>query len=774
MKFVSCHISGFGKLVDARFDLNRPFTAICADNGSGKTTFAAFVKAMLYGLPSSRAKESDRKKYRPWSSLAKAFGGTLVLEDDGKLYRVERSFGTKEADDVCELYVHLTDERVDISTSIGEHFLGVDELTFERSLMLVGAPYKKDAKTDNGPIIKKLSGILSDEKDAESLKRAVESLTRERKRYVLDKGSGGKLNELLSERDDLEREIKDITTRTSKLLGLEKRLENTKGDLQKLREKVDALDGEYELARNAQTIRNRLSEYNKLKAEYEDVKKNHEELLSLFVGDLPTDAALENARRKNAELIEAGRRLELSAFSKEKETRLDKLSAIDISDEKIAKLDEMWEQRNAALRDRERIARSEEYMTLSQKYEKKASGGANNGKMPVAIFVLCAVMLAVGVGLLFVNLPVGLTVALLSLVGAGVCAFVSLGKREQNDYPLYIRQAAEIETLAANAARLEAAISSACAAVGCENIDTLHRVIAERRALAEEKEIMLKKAASAKDDIKRLSGELDGFLSVTNDDSNADYGDRLFSLSAKLAKLGDAERELAYVKKRLDAFDLPPHTDDSIASLRTPEDVKRDIDSARAECEMCASRLEMMLKEKNELEHDGETLIELAEKLEEKKDKITDVTRHCEALSLACKLLQRAAKELEEGYLPKMQAAFDEYFELFKRDDSPECHVGADLALSYNEDGKTREAMFESSGRRDVAELCARLSLADALFENKGAFVIMDDPFVNLDDKNVKTAIDSLRECSENFEIIYLTCSASRMPDDVMKITREN
>lgn len=767
MRLVSCYISGFGRLVDIRYDLDRPFTAVCADNGSGKTTFAAFIKAMLYGLPSSRAKESERKKYRPWSSLAKTFGGTLVFEDEGKLYRVERSFGTKEADDVCLLYAHLTDEQIDISASIGEHFLGVDELTFERSLMLVGTPYKKDAKTDNGPIIKKLSGILSDEKDAESLKKAVDSLTKERKKYVLDKGSGGRLNELLLERDNAEREIKELTTRVSKLPELEKGLENTKDDLRVLREKIDALDAEYELARNAQAIRNRLSEYNKLKAEYEDEKKNHAELLSQFVGDLPTDAALERARQKNVELIEAKRRLEMSTFPKEKEDHLGRLSAIDISDEKIAELDEMWEQRNAALRDRERIERSEDHITLSNKYEKKASSGASSGKMPIVILVFSAVLFAIGIGLLFVSVPIGLTIALLSFVAAGASAFMVLGKGQQSDYPLYIRQKAEIETLGANAAKLEATVCSACAAAGCDDLYALHRIIAERRGLSKEKENLIRIAESAKDDIRRLSGELDDFLSVVKDEALTDYSDRLFSLSSKLSKLGDAERELAYVKKRLDAFDLPFHTGDLLANTRAHEDVKLDIDATRAQCEICTSKLEMMLKEKNELEREGETLIELAEKLEKKRDEITDVTRHCRALSLACELLQKAAKELEEGYLPKMQAAFNEYFELFKRDDSPECHVGADLALSYNEDGKTREAMFESNGRRDVAELCARLSLADALFEKKGTFVIMDDPFVNLDDKNVKTAIDALCKCSSHFGIIYLTCSSSRMPDDM-------
>lgn len=66
MRLIGCYIENFGVLKKARFDFDEKFTAIKQDNGYGKTTLAAFIKAMFYGLPRTRREnllENERKKY---------------------------------------------------------------------------------------------------------------------------------------------------------------------------------------------------------------------------------------------------------------------------------------------------------------------------------------------------------------------------------------------------------------------------------------------------------------------------------------------------------------------------------------------------------------------------------------------------------------------------------------------------------------------------------------------------------------------------------------
>ena len=90
MKLVKCYVSAFGKLQDFTYDFSQGLNVINEDNGWGKTTFATFIKAMFYGLNSSKrtVAENERIKYKPWNSVNK-FGGYVVFEWAGKEFKIE-------------------------------------------------------------------------------------------------------------------------------------------------------------------------------------------------------------------------------------------------------------------------------------------------------------------------------------------------------------------------------------------------------------------------------------------------------------------------------------------------------------------------------------------------------------------------------------------------------------------------------------------------------------------------------------------------------------
>ena len=56
-----------------------------------------------------------------------------------------------------------------------------------------------------------------------------------------------------------------------------------------------------------------------------------------------------------------------------------------------------------------------------------------------------------------------------------------------------------------------------------------------------------------------------------------------------------------------------------------------------------------------------------------------------------------------------------------------------------------------------------RLSLVKALFKDELPFVILDDPFVNLDNEKTKKAISLLKEFSKEYQVIYFVCNDSRI-----------
>ena len=60
-----------------------------------------------------------------------------------------------------------------------------------------------------------------------------------------------------------------------------------------------------------------------------------------------------------------------------------------------------------------------------------------------------------------------------------------------------------------------------------------------------------------------------------------------------------------------------------------------------------------------------------------------------------------------------------------------------------------------------VCTLITRL-VPFALFGGKKPFLILDDPFINLDDEKVKSAMELLRRIARERQILYVCCHTSR------------
>ena len=133
MKLLSAHIENFGALKNTDYTFSKGLNCICKENGAGKTTFAAFLCAMLYGMDT--AKENDRQlkeraHYAPWN--AGKFGGSLELETNGNTYRIERVFDPKSAaKDRLQCYL-LTNgvKETELLPTPGEYLLGIPKDAF--------------------------------------------------------------------------------------------------------------------------------------------------------------------------------------------------------------------------------------------------------------------------------------------------------------------------------------------------------------------------------------------------------------------------------------------------------------------------------------------------------------------------------------------------------------------------------------------------------------------------------------------------------------------
>ena len=127
----------FGKLQSAELALGEGLNVIEAPNEGGKSTWSAFLRAMLYGI---NTKERDRQgylaeknRYQPWSGAA--MEGSVELLWQGRSVTLRRGpkgstpFGRFEAvyTGTAELVPGLTGDNA------GETLTGVPREVFERS-----------------------------------------------------------------------------------------------------------------------------------------------------------------------------------------------------------------------------------------------------------------------------------------------------------------------------------------------------------------------------------------------------------------------------------------------------------------------------------------------------------------------------------------------------------------------------------------------------------------------------------------------------------------
>lgn len=94
--------------------------------------------------------------------------------------------------------------------------------------------------------------------------------------------------------------------------------------------------------------------------------------------------------------------------------------------------------------------------------------------------------------------------------------------------------------------------------------------------------------------------------------------------------------------------------------------------------------------------------------------------------------------------------------------DAKDYRFDAGVNLTVEEMGMPREIRFLSEGRKDLAGICARMAMVDAMYEKDKPFLVFDDSFVNLDDEKMRHALTFLKEVGKEYQVIYFTCQKNR------------
>lgn len=161
------------------------------------------------------------------------------------------------------------------------------------------------------------------------------------------------------------------------------------------------------------------------------------------------------------------------------------------------------------------------------------------------------------------------------------------------------------------------------------------------------------------------------------------------------------------------------------------------------------------------LESNLDAVFDIENQIEEMTSEIQEMKENCDILEKTKKYLETAKEQFSSHYLEKMKASFVNNLKLIDEKDF-DVSVDVNLNVKINECGSNKEIDYFSTGYKDLIYICMRLSLIESLFECEKPFIILDDPFVNLDEIKIKNAMELLNNLADKYQIVYFICHESR------------
>lgn len=299
MRILRLHIENFGILHELDMEFQEGLHVVCGENGWGKSTLAAFIKAMFYGLPATAKrslKENERKRYLPWQGGA--FGGSLEFAAGGQTYRVERFFGAKEKEDTYELYDRSTGLiSLDYSERLGEELFGVDRRAYERSSFLGQQDFAVSA---NDSLSARLTQAEEEAGDMRNYEQALSSLEDQMK-YYLKTGGRGLIGKLEEERRGVRDELSRCIWHEEDIEELLSELETRKQSEEEAKLRAEEAANRLRAVRASEQMGAKKAQYELLKKQAEEKQRELQQIaadLGAYSDPVPKEEDLDRCRER--------------------------------------------------------------------------------------------------------------------------------------------------------------------------------------------------------------------------------------------------------------------------------------------------------------------------------------------------------------------------------------------------------------------------------------------------------------------------------------------
>lgn len=844
MKLISIHIDNFGKFHDFDLQFDSSLTSICQENGTGKTTIAAFITSMLFGLGKNTKDQRERERYYPFSGGA--YGGKLIFSHEGEEYLVRRKFHkTSKAKDEVRITKDKVPYKPGEDKEIGEEVLGIDESAFRRVCFIDdnGLDFSQES------IASKLGGLAGDF-DAVMVEETLDKILSAIKEIKPLRGNGGSLGEAEENLSRIENEIGRLSAMKPDLEKCQKEYHDALASISNIRNDISTIQN-YEInnqrRQNADSL---LVSYNQRKKEYEDFKNN-------FPNGVPLEEEIESIQ--NSLIEESSLTNPNKTLSEDEEKQYETLSkrfgeslpSQEIISDINATIGE-YESINSGISNRKKGSEAEEeifsryaenpptkeninaaraklkeYKDVSAEYEAtdstiskgvtKVMKQKKKSPLSIALVVFGAALVIGGAVACIFLLVLGIILIILGIVGfiAGIVMLKiapinnevleeeriinpkksSLGERKdtlrkeiatwlrqyyinnpdpvsgmaifESEYAIYTSRLEgdkkEEETLYLTKQRANEAkqkIVHFFQAYRYEGEDYRFLLLELQKDAATYSSLKLRKGDEKESEAKRNSAlkaareKIDSFCQK--------YKVERPNLNQWLKEASKAEQELSHLQKEMNSAEEIYRNyvkANPVLDSETPEFTLEELQEKEAEANRYAAEKRTAI---DSYENELDALDGLLYEEEQLKEKIAYLKHRHKLLIATRKNIDLAQNTIKEKYVGPIKKEFERYSLLIQKTSGLKIDLDPKLQLQYFAEGEYRKSLHLSDGERMLVSFCLRLALLGNMFKSDEILVVLDDPFVSLDEGNCKKVLSTLPDLDKSIQILYFTCHPSR------------
>ena len=702
----------FGRLEQQELHLRPGLNLICAPNESGKSTWSAFIRTMLYGLSTrDRGPLADKNRYAPWSGAA--MQGRMDLLADGRactLLRNTRRANAPMGGFSCAYTGTATPVEGLTALNAGEQLLGVPREVFERSAFIGQNALAVQHDTE---LERRISALITTGEEDASYTESYERLKKQLNRRRSNRTNG--------QIPVLEREIDRVQETLREVDALQQQARQAQEETDALERRAAALQRQA-TQQQAQQRQERVNAYRDAVQAAEDAQ-HRADALTHAAAALPEDTALSLLEGQAAALPP-----ELSALAEKRRAAEDARHAAE--DARAA-----WEAHPLY---------PDDAAALERRADAIVPGKAPSPFLP--FFTGSLVVVATVLAFLIRSRGLLPFCLFLTMAGLGVISTLLAVKFrrqaivERKNFAAQQRAALEEQIAEYLPLRQQAA----------DDAEAARRA----KALADDAEESCRARLTALlVQVRRFAPEAAGLSDAQT--ALAEMRRRRSALAAAQQQAREAVLYRDALRGQLTEAELSQPA--AAITPDTAEDVTEALALAQQALTEARRRYDTLLGRIRALDSSSDLTAQLSQKQEE----LAQLQEEYDAIALAMTALEQANTTLQNRFSPALGARAAEIFAALTAGKYDKVLLSSDLSLSAEAAGDpmSRSIQQLSQGAADQLYLAVRLAICDMVLPaEKHVPLILDDALVTFDDDRLRAALDYLLSESKNRQILLFTC----------------